>query len=58
MGYHHRALAELEKLRREIDYRILEPPVITKQETDVFFVRLGSAWDEADKAWVKTYASK
>lgn len=51
-------LAALEKLQREIAYRELDPREITKGEVDDFFGRLEATLEDADEAWVKTYAPK
>ena len=51
-------LAELEGLKREIDYRSASPEPVDQAEVDDFFARFNKAIEEADDVWVKTYAAK
>jgi Protein of unknown function (DUF4231) len=50
------ALAELENLKRRLDYRKADPLPVTEFEADTLFGELNTILVGADKAWVETYA--
>jgi hypothetical protein len=51
-------LADLYKLKRLIDYKMAGEDEISEAEVDQFFKELDRVLNEADVAWVKTYAVK
>ena len=44
------ALAELEKLKRDLEYR--------RADVDQFYGKLSKSLDDADRSWISVYASK
>ena len=50
------AMAALDKLQRDLDYRHTDPSPIQKPEIDEFYDRYDRVIEEADQAWIQTYA--
>lgn len=52
------ALAELEKLKRDLEYRRADAKPIQQAEVDQFYGKLSKSLDDADRSWISVYASK
>lgn len=52
------AMADLDRLRRLIDYRISDGTPVVDIEADKFFEEFNRILTSIDRAWIETYASK
>jgi hypothetical protein len=52
------AMADLDRIKRLIDYRMTASESVTDAEVDEFFKQFDQIIANADKAWVDTYTSK
>lgn len=52
------ALASLDKLDRDLGFRLSDQTPVTKAEVDEFYGRLDKTLSDIDQAWVETYAVK
>jgi hypothetical protein len=52
------AMADLDRLKRSIDYRTTASEDVTEVEVDEFFKQFDQIMTSADQAWVETYSSK
>jgi hypothetical protein len=52
------ALAELEKLKRDLEYRQADPKPIQRAEVDEFYGRLSKTLDGADRSWIAIHPAK
>ena len=52
------ALADLDRLKRMIDYRTSDDSAVTDIEADEFFDEFNRIQTSVDRAWVDTYATK
>jgi hypothetical protein len=52
------ALAELEKLKRDLEYRRADAKPIQPAEVDQFYGRLSKTLDGADSSWIAVYSTK
>jgi hypothetical protein len=52
------AMADLDQLKRSIDYRIAADAAVSVSEVDEFFKEFNRIMTSVDRAWVNTYATK
>jgi hypothetical protein len=52
------AMADLDRIKRLIDYRTSASEGVTEVEVDEFFKQFDQVMTSADRAWVDTYTSK
>jgi Protein of unknown function (DUF4231) len=52
------ALAELEKLKRDLEYRRADAKPIQQAEVDQLYGRLSQTLDDANRSWISVHASK
>jgi len=52
------AMADLDRLKRMIDYRISDKSAVADSEADKFFDEFNRIITSVDRAWVNTYATK
>lgn len=52
------AMADLDRLKRTIDYRTSDESAVSDSEADKFFDEFNRIQTSVDRAWVDTYATK
>ena len=52
------AMAALDKLDRDVQYRISDSKALDSSEVDAFYKRLDEILTEVDQKWINTYAVK
>jgi len=52
------AMADLDRIKRLIDYRMTVAESVTEVEVDEFFKQFDQVMTNVDQAWVETYRSK
>ena len=52
------AMADLDRLKRSIDYRTSDESAVADSEADKFFDEFNRILTSVDRAWVDTYATK
>ena len=52
------AMADLDKLDRDVQYRISDSKALDSSEVDAFYKRLDEILTDVDQKWINTYAVK